>query len=102
MGSGGAVHSLGDSTLALGEGYLTDRRAIAFNDYLDHVATYGDMERLVSYLTLAPVAVHIMPDPDYFMPLLKSLGAAGPGAKGTRIRQSRWWENLGLGAYEFR
>jgi 4,5-DOPA dioxygenase extradiol len=102
MGSGGAVHPLGDPTLALGDGYPTDRRAIAFNDWLDRAVTAGDAESLVSYRTLAPSAVHAQPYPDHFMPLLTALGAAGPGAKGTRIHQSWWWGNLGMGAYEFR
>jgi 4,5-DOPA dioxygenase extradiol len=102
MGSGGAVHPLGDPTLALGEGYPTDRRAIAFNDWLDRAVTSGDTESLVRYRELAPSAVHAQPYPDHFMPLLAALGAAGPGAKGTRIHQSWWWGNLGMGAYEFR
>lgn len=102
IGSGGAVHPLGDSTLALGEGIPTDRRAIAFNDWLNRTVTSGDMQSLIRYRELAPSAVHAQPYPDHFMPLLAALGAAGPGAKGTIIHQSWYWGNLGMGAFEFR
>ncbi len=101
IGSGGAVHPLGDSTLALGEGLPTDRRAIAFNEWLNHAVTSGDSESLIRYRELAPSAVHAQPYPDHFMPLLVALGAAGPGARGTVIHQSWYWGNLGMGAYEF-
>jgi 4,5-DOPA dioxygenase extradiol len=36
------------------------------------------------------------------MPLLVAHGAAGRGSKGTRIHQSWYWGNLGMGAFEFR
>ncbi|MHB8162922.1 MAG: DODA-type extradiol aromatic ring-opening family dioxygenase [Methanoregula sp.] len=101
IGSGGAVHPLGDPTLALGEGFPTDSRAIAFNDWLNQAVTYGDTESLVRYREFAPSAVHAQPYPDHFMPLLTALGAAGPGAKGTILHQSWYWGNLGMGAYEF-
>ena len=102
MGSGGAVHPLGDPTLALGEGLPTDHRAIAFNEWLNHAVTSGDTQSLIRYRELAPSAVHAQPYPDHFMPLLAALGAAGPGAKGTILHQSWYWGNLGMGAYEFR
>ncbi len=102
IGSGGAVHPLGDPTLALGEGIPTDSRAIAFNDWLNRAVTSGDTRSLVHYREFAPSAVHAQPYPDHFMPLLAALGAAGPGAKGTILHQSWYWGNLGMGAFEFR
>ena len=102
IGSGGAVHPLGDPTVALGEGVPTGAWAIAFNDWLNGAVTTGDRESLVRYRSLAPSAVHAQPYPDHFMPLLAALGAAGPGAKGKVIHQSWYWGNLGMGAYEFR
>ena len=96
MGSGGAVHPLGDPTLALGEGCPTDRRAIVFNEWLDRAVTAGDTESLVSYRTLVPSAVHAQSYPDHFMPLLMALGAAGPGAKGTHIHQSSLAKNRAI------
>jgi 4,5-DOPA dioxygenase extradiol len=102
IGSGGAVHPLGDPTVALGEGIPTDRRALAFNAWLNRAVTSGDTASLVRYRDRAPSAIHAQYYPDHFMPLLTALGAAGPGAKGTILHQSWYWGNLGMGAYEFR
>ena len=102
IGSGGAVHPLGDPTVALGEGLPTDAWATGFNDWLNHAVTTGDRRSLIRYRELAPAAVHAQPYPDHFMPLLAAMGAAGQGAKGTIINQSWYWGNLGMGAYEFR
>jgi 4,5-DOPA dioxygenase extradiol len=102
VGSGGAVHPLGDPTVALGEGLPTDAWAIAFNDWLNRAVTAGDRESLIRYRDRAPSAIHAQPYPDHYMPLLVALGAAGPHAKGTRIHQSWYWGNLGMGAYSFR
>jgi 4,5-DOPA dioxygenase extradiol len=102
IGSGGAVHPLGDPSVPLGEGVPTGAWAIAFNDWLNRAVTGGDRESLVRYRGLAPSAVHAQPSPDHFMPLLVALGAAGPGARGTIIHQSWYWGNLGMGAYAFR
>jgi 4,5-DOPA dioxygenase extradiol len=101
VGSGGAVHPLGDPTVALGDGLPTERWAIAFNDWLNRAVTAGDRESLVRYRSLAPSAVHAQYYPDHFMPLLVALGAAGPGARGRVLHQSWYWGNLGMGACEF-
>jgi len=102
IGSGGAVHPLGDPTVALGEGIPTDYWALMFNEWLNRAVTSGDTDSLVRYRDLAPSAIHAQPYPDHFMPLFTVLGAAGPGAKGTILHQSWYWGNLGMGAYEFR
>jgi 4,5-DOPA dioxygenase extradiol len=102
IGSGGAVHPLGDPSVALGEGLPTGDWAIGFNDWLNHAVTTGDRQSLIRYRELAPAAAHAQPYPDHFMPLLVAMGAAGPGAKGTILHQSWYWGNLGMGAYEFR
>ena len=102
IGSGGAVHPLGDPTVALGKGIPTGTWALAFNEWLNRAVTSGDMDSLVRYRNLAPSATHAQPYPDHFMPLLSALGAAGPGARGTILHQSWYWGNLGMGAYEFR
>jgi 4,5-DOPA dioxygenase extradiol len=102
IGSGGAVHPLGDPAVALGEGLPTDEWAIAFNAWLNQAVTNGDRGSLIRYRELAPSAVHAQPYPDHFMPLLAALGAAGPGARGKILHQSWYWGNLGMGAYEFR
>ncbi len=102
IGSGGAVHPLGDPAVPLRKGIPTEKWAILFNEWLNRAVTAGDAESLVRYRDLAPSAIHAQPYPDHFMPLLTALGAAGPGAKGTILHQSWYWGNLGMGAYEFR
>jgi 4,5-DOPA dioxygenase extradiol len=102
IGSGGAVHPLGDPGVSLGVGLPTDAWAVEFNDWLNHAVTTGDRESLIRYREFAPAAVHAHPYPDHFMPLLTALGAAGPGASGSILHQSWYWGNLGMGAYEFR
>jgi 4,5-DOPA dioxygenase extradiol len=102
LGSGGAVHPLGDPTVTLGEGVQTETWAVAFNDWLNQAVTTGDRGSLIRYRDLAPSAAHAQPYPDHFMPLLTALGAAGPNAKGKVIHQSWYWGNLGMGAFEFR
>ena len=102
IGSGGAVHPLGDPAVAIGKGMPAAPWALAFNEWLNRAVTSGDQDSLVRYRELAPSAVHAQYYPDHFMPLLAALGAAGPGAKGTILHQSWYWGNLGMGAYEFR
>ena len=102
IGSGGAVHPLGDPSIPLGKGVPTEDWAVAFNDWLTRAVTEGDEASLIRYRELAPSAEHAQPYPDHFMPLLAAFGAAGKGARGTVLHQSWYWGNLGMGAYEFR
>ncbi len=102
LGSGGAVHPLGDPEVPLGKRLPTETWAVAFNDWLNRAVTSGDTDTLVRYRDLAPSAVHAQYYPDHFMPLLAAIGAAGPGATGTILHQSWYWGNLGMGAYGFR
>ena len=102
IGSGGAVHPLGDPSVALGEGLPTENWAIAFNDWLNRAVITGDTMSMVRYREPGPSAMHAHPYPDHFMPLLVAMGAAGSGARGTVLHQSRYWGNLGMGAIEFR
>lgn len=101
MGSGGAVHPLGDPSASLGEGAPTETWAEEFNDWLSDAVTRGDRDQLIGYRTLAPHAHRAHPYPDHYMPLLAALGAAGPGARGTVIHH-RWdLGDLGMDAYTF-
>ena len=101
MGSGGAVHPLGNPAASLGEGAPTDPWAEAFNEWLAGAVTHGDREALVRYRTRAPAAEQAHPYPDHYMPILTALGAAGPGAQGTRIHHSWDLGDLGMDAYTF-
>jgi 4,5-DOPA dioxygenase extradiol len=101
IGSGGAVHPLGDPTASLGEGAPTEAWAEEFNDWLTDAVTRGDSRSLIRYRELAPHAHRAHPYPDHYMPLLAALGAAGPGAKGTVIHHSWDLGDLGMDAYTF-
>ena len=102
LGSGGAVHPLGDPTVALGPGAPTGDWAVAFNDWLTRVLMSGDTESLAAYRSLAPAAVHAQPYPDHFMPLLVAHGAAGRGERRHASPPELVLGNLGMGAWEFR
>ena len=102
LGSGGAVHPLGDPTASLGEGAPTEPWAVEFNDWLTDAVTRGDRDRLIGYRALAPHAQRAHPYPDHYMPLLAAMGAAGPGARGTVIHHSWDLGDLGMDAYAFR
>jgi 4,5-DOPA dioxygenase extradiol len=101
LGSGGAVHPLGNPHASLGPGAPTDDWAKEFNAWLIHAITSGDRESLVNYRTIAPYAREAHPYPDHYMPLLAVFGAAGPGARGTVLHQSWDLGDLGMGAFEF-
>jgi len=101
LGSGGAVHPLGNPHASLGPGAPTDEWAKEFNAWLNHAVSSGDSKSLVNYRTIAPYAQEAHPYPDHYMPLLAVFGAAGPGARGTVLHQSWDLGDLGMGAFEF-
>ncbi len=101
LGSGGAVHPLGNPQALLGPGAPTDDWAIEFNVWLTSAVTRGNRESLVNCRTIAPYAQQAHPYPDHYMPLLAAFGAAGPGARGTVLHQSWDLGDLGMGAFEF-
>jgi 4,5-DOPA dioxygenase extradiol len=101
VGSGGAVHPLGDPTASLGEGAPTEAWAEEFNDWLADAVTRGDRKRLLGYREHAPHAERAHPYPDHYMPILAALGAAGPAARGTVIHHSWDLGDLGMDAYTF-
>ena len=102
LGSGGAVHPLGNPKASLGPGAPTDEWAKEFNAWLTTAVTQGDRDGLVDYRKVAPYADQAHPYPDHYMPLLVSFGAAGQGARGRVLHQSWDLGDLGMGAFEFR
>lgn len=102
LGSGGAVHPLGNPQASLGPGAPPDDWAIEFNTWLTGAVAKGDRESLVNYRTIAPHAQQAHPYPDHYMPLLAAFGAAGTGARGTVLHQSWDLGDLGMGAFEFK
>ena len=101
LGSGGAVHPLGNPQASLGPGAPTDEWAREFNAWLTSAVIRGDRESLINCRTIAPYALQAHPYPDHYMPLLAVFGAAGPGARGNVLHQSWDLGDLGMGAFEF-
>jgi 4,5-DOPA dioxygenase extradiol len=101
MGSGGAVHPLGNPQASLGAGAPTDDWAIEFNEWLTNAVTEGDRGSLINYRTIAPYARQAHPYPDHYMPLLTAFSAGGPNARGKVLHQSWDLGDLGMGAFEF-
>ena len=63
LGSGGAVHPLGNPQASLGPGAPTDDWALEFNTWLTQAVTSGDREALINYRTIAPVCPPGPPEP---------------------------------------
>jgi 4,5-DOPA dioxygenase extradiol len=101
LGSGGAVHPLGNPRVSLGPGAKTDEWAIEFNNWLNRAVTKGDRGSLINYRSAAPFAKDAHPYPDHYMPLLTVFAAAGTRARGNILHQSRDLGDLGMGAFEF-
>ena len=101
LGSGGAVHPLGNPRASLGPGADTDEWAIEFNEWLNRAVTLGDRHSLLNFRSLAPYAEEAHPYPDHYMPLLTAFAAAGPRARGKILHQSWDLGDLGMGAFEF-
>jgi 4,5-DOPA dioxygenase extradiol len=101
LGSGGAVHQLGNPRALLGPGADTDGWAIEFNEWLIRAVTLGDRTSLVNYRSPAPYAKEAHPYPDHYMPLLTAFAAAGANARGKVLHQSWDLGDLGMGAFEF-
>lgn len=99
LGSGGAVHPLGYAPLR--PGARTDQWALDFDKWLGETVVNGNVMDLINYREISPFPERAHPYPDHFMPLLTTIGAAGPGAKGKIIHNSWYWGDLGMAAYEF-
>lgn len=72
-----------------------------FTDWVADKAAAGDVKSLVDYRSLAPHAVMAHPKDDHFLPFFVALGAAGEGAKGTRVHNSYEYGALSMDMYRF-
>lgn len=75
--------------------------AVTFADWIADRAAAGDAESLVDYRVRAPFAEMAHPEDDHFLPFFVALGAAGKGAKGTRIHNSYEYGALAMDMYRF-
>jgi 4,5-DOPA dioxygenase extradiol len=73
----------------------------AFSEWMHQALIAGDTQSLLTYRTAAPFAVENHPTDEHLLPIFAALGAAGEGAKGTRVHQSSDHGVLRMDAYSF-
>lgn len=105
IGTGAATHNLGlFFRNPNGRPNLDDPVvgwAAEFSDWIAQRAEAGDAPGLVDYRARAPHAELAHPEDDHFLPFFVALGAAGEGARGTRIHNSYEYGALAMDMYRF-
>jgi 4,5-DOPA dioxygenase extradiol len=98
LASGGAVHNLRGLAREGGE---APAWAMEFDDWLASALAEGREAELLEWLLRAPHARVAQPTPDHFLPLFVALGAAGKGARGTRLHEGFTLGSLSMAAFQF-
>jgi 4,5-DOPA dioxygenase extradiol len=102
IGSGSASHNLQEFFRG---GYDADAPTpewvSAFDEWVHDKAEAGAIDDLVHYRDRAPHARENHPSEEHFIPLHVALGAAGEGAKGSRVHSSHQSGVLTMDAYAF-
>lgn len=99
LGSGGAVHNLGD--FRFGDGTAAGW-AKGFAGWLDGVLMAGDTDSVAEWKTRCPEARLAHPTDEHFLPLPVALGAAGPAVRTERLHAGFEHGSIGMHAYAFR
>ncbi|MEK7245847.1 MAG: class III extradiol ring-cleavage dioxygenase, partial [Pseudomonadota bacterium] len=99
LGSGGAVHNL--SELNWGRHGDPPAWARAFDNWLAATLAAGDSAQLADWRARAPNAAQAHPRDEHFLPLLVAFGAAGIGARGTRLHTGFAHGTLSMAAFRF-
>lgn len=99
MGSGGAVHNLGQ--LVWRGGGSTDAWAQGFDDWLASTLAAGRLEDAIAAAIKAPDFRRAHPTTEHVLPLFVALGAAGAGTRGEALHRGFALGNLSLAAYRF-
>jgi 4,5-DOPA dioxygenase extradiol len=74
---------------------------VAFSDWMDAALTERRIDDLLEYRRKAPFAALQHPTEEHLLPLFVALGAAGDGARATRLHASSTWGTLRMDAYRF-
>ncbi|MBP2294085.1 DODA-type extradiol aromatic ring-opening family dioxygenase [Azospirillum rugosum] len=98
LGSGGAVHNLGDFRFGQ-EG--ASAWATRFADWLDGALMAGDADSIADWKARCPEARVAHPTDEHFLPLPVALGAAGPAVHTTRLHAGFEHGSIGMHAYAF-
>ena len=101
LGSGGAVHPLGNPYASLGPGAPTDDWAREFNTWLTDAITRGEPQQPYPLPHDRPVRRAGSPVPRSLHASSCGSWCSGTGCTGTVLHQSRDLGDLGMGAFEF-
>jgi len=74
---------------------------VAFADWMHAALTGQRTDDLLDYRRKAPYAALQHPTEEHLLPLFVALGAAGEGARATRLHASTTWDTLRMDAYSF-
>lgn len=100
LASGSLTHNLGEF-----RGQAVDAPAppwvAAFEAWMRARLAAGDIDALLDYRTLAPMAQKNHPTEEHLLPLYVALGAAGPGARAALLHASFEHGVLAMDAYAF-
>jgi 4,5-DOPA dioxygenase extradiol len=95
LGSGNVVHNLGER----GGTGVTDRPrdwAVEFDQRITAAVMKGDHAPAVDFLALGELASLAHPSYDHFLPLLYTLGLAGPGAEVRTFCEGFQWPGISM------
>ncbi|MCW2236095.1 DODA-type extradiol aromatic ring-opening family dioxygenase [Azospirillum canadense] len=98
LGSGGAVHNLGDFRFGQ-EGAAA--WATRFAGWLDGALMAGDADSVADWKARCPEARVAHPTDEHFLPLPVALGAAGPAVRTERLHAGFEHGSIGMHAYAF-
>lgn len=95
VGSGGAVHNLGQLHW-YGKSGPAAEWASAFEEWILGRLEARDVEALVSFAEEAPAAMRAHPTPEHFLPLLFTVGAAWKGEKARILHRGIEYHSLSM------
>ena len=100
IGSGTFTHNLGRPR-APDQDAPPAPDVVAFADWMHTALTEQRIDDLLEYRRKAPYAALQHPTEEHLLPLFVALGAAGDGARATRLHESSTWGTLRMDAYSF-
>lgn len=109
IGSGSVTHNLRDWMMLMqragGRGLdatqPTVPYVVEFGDWLERRLATGDRASVLDYRDHSPGGARAHPTDEHFLPLFVAWGAAGAGARGTRVHHSIDAAVLSMDAYRF-
>ena len=104
IGSGSVTHNLGEAFARIRQGKRHDATpewVSGFADWMTERLMAGDRSALEAYRSEAPFARENHPTDEHLMPLYVALGAAGAGAKATKLHASHDFGVLAMEAFAF-